>query len=168
MAEFVRVGMSEIAVSRFPDVLTAIGLGSCVGVCFYDPVLKSGGMAHVMLPESTQIVRTGARAQAITKPGKFADTALPELLKKMTELGTLSSRVEVKIVGGAQMFNFDGGNDLMLIGPRNVEAIEQMLETMNLKLVGKNTGGNRGRSIKFDLYTGIVTVKMVDSPDIII
>lgn len=42
MAELIRVGMSEIAVSRSPDVLVAIGLGSCVGVCFYDPVLKYG------------------------------------------------------------------------------------------------------------------------------
>ena len=56
MAELIRVGMSEIAVSRSPDVLVAIGLGSCVGVCFYDPVLKYGGMAHVMLPDSAQIL----------------------------------------------------------------------------------------------------------------
>ena len=165
MAELIRVGMSEIAVSRSPDVLEAIGLGSCVGDCFYDPVLKYGGMAHVMLPDSAQILGTGAE---ITKPGKFVDTALPEMLKKMTEMGALASRLEVKIVGGAQMFNFNGGNDKLQIGPRNVEAIEKMLEKMNLKLVAKNTGGNHGRSVRFDLATGTVTVKMLNSPDIII
>jgi chemotaxis protein CheD len=161
----IRVGMSEIAVSRAPDVLIAIGLGSCVGVCFYDPLLKCGGMAHVMLPDSTQILGAGAE---ITKPGKFADTALPELLRKVTELGALPSRLEVKIAGGAQMFNFNGDNGRMQIGPRNVETIEQLLAAMNLKLAGKNTGGNCGRSVRFDLATGMLTVKMINSPDIII
>ena len=75
------------------------------------------------------------------------------MLKKMTEMGALASRLEVKIVGGAQMFNFNGGNDKLQIGPRNVEAIEKMLEKMNLKLVAKNTGGNHGRSVRFDLAT---------------
>ncbi|NLY88898.1 MAG: chemotaxis protein CheD [Firmicutes bacterium] len=165
MAEHIRVGMSEIAVSRTPDVLVAIGLGSCVGVCFYDPQIKCGGMAHVMLPNSVQIVGAGAE---ITKPGKFVDTALPELLRRMIQMGALASRLEVKIVGGAQMFNFNGENDRMQIGPRNVEATEQILAKMNLKLTGKNTGGNRGRSVRFDLATGIVTVKMLNSPDFII
>ncbi|HHU82661.1 MAG TPA: chemotaxis protein CheD [Firmicutes bacterium] len=165
MAEFIRVGMSEIAISRTPDVLVAIGLGSCVGVCFYDPLLKCGGMAHVMLPDSVQILGAGAE---ITKPGKFVDTALPELLKKLTELGALPSRLEVKIAGGAQMFCFNGDTDRMLIGPRNVEATEQLLTSLDLKLAGKNTGGNHGRSVRFDLATGMVTVKMVNSPDIII
>jgi chemotaxis protein CheD len=157
--------MSEIAISRTPDVLVAIGLGSCVGVCFYDPLLKCGGMAHVMLPDSVQILGAGAE---ITKPGKFVDTALPELLKKLTELGALPSRLEVKIAGGAQMFCFNGDTDRMLIGPRNVEATEQLLTSLDLKLAGKNTGGNHGRSVRFDLATGMVTVKMVNSPDIII
>jgi len=165
MAELIRVGMSEIAVSRSPDVLVAIGLGSCVGVCFYDPFLKCGGMAHVMLPDSEQILGAGAE---VTKPGKFADTALPELLRRMVEMGALAQRLEVKIAGGAQMFNLNGGNDRLQIGPRNVEAIERILAKMNLKLTGKNTGGNHGRSVRFDLATGLVTVRIIGAPDIII
>ena len=66
------------------------------------------------------------------------------------------------------MFCFNGDTDRMLIGPRNVEATEQLLTSLDLKLAGKNTGGNHGRSVRFDLATGMVTVKMVNSPDIII
>lgn len=46
------VGMAEYWVSSNPeDVLCILGLGSCVGLCLYDPRKKIGGMeigrAHV-------------------------------------------------------------------------------------------------------------------------
>jgi len=159
MAEFIRVGMSEIVVSRSPDVLAAIGLGSCVGVCVYDPVQKSGGMAHIMLPKKS---RTGE----VKKPGKFADTAIPELLEKLKEMGVVFPRVMVKVAGGAQMFS--GHNDRMMIGLRNVQAVERLLAERNLKITGKNVGGKYGRSVRFDLATGVVSIKMLNSPEIIL
>lgn len=36
------------------EVLSCLGLGSCVGVVVYDPVKKIAGMAHVMLPDSSE------------------------------------------------------------------------------------------------------------------
>ncbi len=47
------IGMGEIAMGLSGDLLTALGLGSCVCVVLYDPVSKIGGAAHVMLPDST-------------------------------------------------------------------------------------------------------------------
>ena len=161
MSQLIRVGMSEIACSRSPDVLATYGLGSCVGVCVYDPLLKIGGMAHVMLPDSSL-------SKTVTNRGKFADTSIPDLIAGLTQMGAAVPRLVAKIVGGSQMFAFMGKDDKLLIGPRNVAAVENALAQQKVKLSAKNVGGNVGRSILFDLVTGEVTIKMLNSADIIL
>ena len=45
------VPIGDMIVSdNMDDVLVAYGLGSCVAVCLYDPVIKVGGMLHALLP----------------------------------------------------------------------------------------------------------------------
>ena len=48
--EMIKVGMADLKVGKSPDVLTTLGLGSCVGVAIYDPVTKISGLLHCMLP----------------------------------------------------------------------------------------------------------------------
>ena len=46
------VGVGGLAVSNNQSVvLTTYSLGSCLGVTVYDPVSRSGGLLHAMLPE---------------------------------------------------------------------------------------------------------------------
>jgi chemotaxis protein CheD len=59
----VNVGIADIQIGRHPQILRTI-LGSCVGVCLYDPQERVTGMAHIMLPVMT------TRA---TNPKKYAD-----------------------------------------------------------------------------------------------
>lgn len=95
------VGLGEVKISQDPaEVLTCLGLGSCVGVCMYDPVAKVAGMAHIVLPNSD-----GKPDKA---GGKYADTAVPLLLEMMLKRGAIKSRVIVKIAGGAQISRSKG------------------------------------------------------------
>ena len=55
MGEIIKVGMADLNICKSPDGLTTLGLGSCVGIALRDPVTKIGGLAHVMLPDSTAI-----------------------------------------------------------------------------------------------------------------
>ena len=55
MGELIKVGMADMKVCKSPDGLTTLGLGSCVGVAIRDPITKVGGLAHVMLPDSTRV-----------------------------------------------------------------------------------------------------------------
>ena len=55
MGVVIKVGMADLNICKCPDVITTLGLGSCVGIALYDPVTKLGGLAHVMLPDSKQI-----------------------------------------------------------------------------------------------------------------
>ena len=60
--------MGEIVASaNAGDVLTCVGLGSCIGLALVDRRARVAGLAHVMLPESTP---------SATQVGKFADLAV--------------------------------------------------------------------------------------------
>ncbi|MFB5673617.1 chemotaxis protein CheD [Paenibacillus terreus] len=151
----IKVGMADLNVASFPDAIRTTGLGSCVGLTMYDPQLKIAGMAHVMLP-SSDIAREGQINIA-----KYADTALPELLDRMLQLGAARSRVVAKMAGGAQMFAFAGGGDTMRIGPRNVESCRAMLTELRIPLIAEDTGGNAGRTIELDCLTGVLSIRSV-------
>ena len=55
MGEMIKVGMADLKVCISPDTITTLGLGSCVGIAIRDPSSGIGGLAHIMLPDSTQI-----------------------------------------------------------------------------------------------------------------
>jgi chemotaxis protein CheD len=161
MSTAVRVGMSEIKVAFSPDILMTLGLGSCVGVCFYDPVIRLGGMAHVMLPDSTM-------ARDVTNPGKFADTAIPVLLREMIQRGAMRERLIVKIVGGAQMFMISGQDDRMSIGLRNVSAVEEALKKEGLTIAARSVGGNLGKTVMLETETGRVKLRTINCPEMLL
>jgi len=52
MGEIIKVGMADLKTCKAPDGVTTLGLGSCVGIALRDPVLKIGGLVHIMLPDS--------------------------------------------------------------------------------------------------------------------
>ena len=49
------IGIGAAAIGKEDDVLISYALGSCVGICLYDPVAKIGGMVHILLPDSKLI-----------------------------------------------------------------------------------------------------------------
>jgi len=44
------IGIGEYRIGSFP--MMTIGLGSCIGLTFYDDTVKVGAMVHIMLPDS--------------------------------------------------------------------------------------------------------------------
>lgn len=102
MAEVIKVGMADLNVCVSPNGITTLGLGSCVGIALRDPVTKIGGLAHIMLPDSTAI-RNNSNIP------KFADTGIEELVRRVVAKGANRTRLVAKIAGGAQMFSFQGG-----------------------------------------------------------
>lgn len=154
MKSLVKVGMADLKTATHPEVLTTLGLGSCVGVCIYDPITKVSGMAHVMLPSSKAIRNNSNIA-------KFADTAIHKLVEDMIACGAVKSRMVSKIAGGAQMFSFSSKNDMMKIGQRNAIAVKEMLKELGIPLRAEDTGGNYGRSIEFYSEDGSLKIKTI-------
>ena len=155
-SKIVKVGIADMKIAASPYVIRTSGLGSCVGVVIYDMERSIAGMAHVMLPDSS-LSRGGDINLA-----KFADTAVPELRKLLLAQGASSMALKAKIAGGAQMFQYSGGMDLMRIGPRNVEAVKKQLNQLGIPLAAEDTGGNSGRTIEFDEQAGLLNIRTVN------
>jgi chemotaxis protein CheD len=153
----VKVGMADLNVISGEGILKTTGLGSCVGITLYDHLKQVSGMAHIMLPDSI-IAKEGAVNKA-----KYADTAIPELIERMTLLGASARRLQAKLAGGAQMFAFSSTqSEFMRIGPRNVEMCHTMLDKLDIPIMAEDTGGNYGRTIEFMSQNGVLIIRSVN------
>jgi chemotaxis protein CheD len=144
------VRMGELATSASGgDVLVTIGLGSCIGVALVDARRPIVGLAHVMLPESTNTAGPIA---------KFADTGVPELARAVRAKG--AARLEAVIAGGAQMFSFSGEGGAN-IGARNEAAVREGLGKLGIPVRAAATGGRKGRTLRVHVDNARVTVREV-------
>jgi len=150
--DVIKVGIADLAVCKAPQKLMTAGLGSCVGVCIYDPKTKVGGLAHIMLPNSDQV-------KVVHNKAKYANTGIEILLEKMQELGAMKNRMQAKIAGGAQMF---GNSTMMRIGERNTEEVKKILQALNIPILANETGGNFGRTIIFNPDNGELYIKTIN------
>ena len=155
MPTIVKVGMADLNTCKAPDGITTLGLGSCVGIAIRDPVTKIGGLAHVMLPDSTEIKNNN-------NVYKFADTGIRELVKRMISLGASKTRLVAKIAGGAQMFAFQSTSNAMRVGDRNVQASLKALKELNIRVIAQDTGNNYGRTVIFYPETGDYVIRAVE------
>lgn len=153
MQNLINIGISDLNVSRSPGVLATYALGSCVGICLLDKTHNIGGLAHIMLPNSKEA------ANSAGNPRRYADTGISELINLMTKQGANISCLTAKIAGGAQMFQTQ--LQTFNIGERNVEAVKKILAAYKIKIIAEDTGSNYGRTVFFDVSTGIMQVKSV-------
>ena len=67
------VGIADMKMAQGSGMLVTYALGSCIGICFYDPMLKLAALLHIMLPLNLE---TGRKS-----PLKYADTGIRETLR---------------------------------------------------------------------------------------
>ncbi|XXM73543.1 chemotaxis protein CheD [Lysinibacillus sphaericus] len=139
----VKVGIADMNTVRGSGSIRTSGLGSCVGVVLYDDTSRIAGMVHVMLPSSSI-----AKEEPLNS-AKYADSGVEELILRLKGMGAALHRLKCKMAGGAQMFQLSSKSDLMRIGPRNVEAVREVLKKNNIPVIGEDVGGSKGRTIEF-------------------
>ena len=146
------VGIGELAVSDGADeIIVTHGLGSCVAVCIFDPVVRVAAMLHFMLPES-RINVDRARQQ----PAAFADTGIPMLFQTAYRYGLEKRRAIVKLVGGAEV---TASVDMAFrTGQRNVLAAKQVLWRNGVLVKAEDIGGNMARTVHLGAQDGRVRV----------
>ncbi len=150
----VKVGIGDLNVVLPPDKLITLGLGSCVGIAIYDSINRIAGLAHIMLPDSTSFTNQN-------NPMKFADLAIPMLVKQMEGAGANRRIIRAKIAGGASMFSFPDKNPMMDIGGRNGIAVKEVLGKLNIPIVSEDLGGSSGRTMIIEAESGKVFIKTV-------
>ena len=150
------VGMADMRASASPDDrLVTYALGSCVGVAAYDPMVRVGGLLHVVLPSSDL---DGERAR--TNPALCVDTGVPELLRACCELGAARRRLVVTVAGGAAAVA-PGEPDQFRIGQRNLEEVRAVLHAHGVLPTTADVGGHGlSRTMSLALADGTVTVRV--------
>ncbi len=161
--ELVNVGVAEYYVTKNPYTLACFGLGSCVGVALYDSKRQIGGLAHIMLPDSEAMSKKG-------NPGKYADTAIVAMVEEMERMGSNRRDIKAKVAGGACMFTIPGAKNPrnipgpclgMQIGDRNIEAVLKTLKGLSIHVVAEDMGGSYGRTMRFFVSDGTVTISSI-------
>jgi len=159
MANRIEVPTGGYSFAQAPDRLVTIGVGSCLAICLYSPERKVGALIHSMLPRA---------GQHVTNPSLYVDTALNVVLEKFAHAGIDHRHLFAKLVGGAEMFpgiqQIDNAGG---IGQRNVEEASRLLKILGIPVASTSLGGNRGRSLSFDMENGVVSIAAVSATDIL-
>ena len=144
-----QVQMAEIVVVENSHLLKTT-LGSCVGIVLYDETRRVTGLAHIMLPK---------KLERDSSVGKYADSALPALLRRVLQRGGNPERITARIAGGANMFRAATDRGIATIGEQNIVAVKGLLAELKIPLVFEDVGGEHGRTVVFDNETGRIEVK---------
>lgn len=148
------IDIADMKVSGNTDeVLVTYALGSCLGIALYDPVKKIAGLAHVMLPEAS--LENGV--SKVKNPLKYVDTGVPRLYRKMYEAGAQKQRIQNAIVGGSQIMDDSG---FFNIGKRNYAALRKIFWKNNVLINKKHVGGRINRTVRLDVATGNLFLKL--------
>lgn len=160
MGTVINVGISDLNIAKSPDVLATYALGSCVGICLLDKERDVGGLAHIMLPWSRESTNSSENFR------RYADTGITELIQTMCMAGAKSNRLVAKIAGGAQMFKTT--SNVFNIGERNVEAVKKVLMTYRIAILAEDTGDCFGRTLFFDVSSGLMQIKSAKNETVIL
>lgn len=144
--------VGEVKASQEPLKVTTL-LGSCVGVCLYDPKVRVGGMNHFMLPSNS----AGDGPSAT-----YGIHAMELLINEIMKLGGDRRRLTAKVFGGADVLGKRAsGSAGITVGEQNIQFALQFLETDSIPIVAKDLGGLQGRQIQFLTHTGQAFVRPV-------
>lgn len=160
MVKKMSVGIADMKIMRQEGILITYALGSCIGISFYDPMIKLGALLHIMLPEGRQMTNANIF--------KYADTGIRETIRKLNAFGGTQRRMVCKIAGGAKMFEMKGTGGLGNIGERNAMMVKKVLMAEGIKIIGQDVGGTYARTMQMDVANGEVRIKTVGKPDCIL
>jgi chemotaxis protein CheD len=148
MAAAIDVPTAGYAIAQAPDSLSTAGIGSCMAICLYSTEHRTGALLHCMLPLA---------GQQTPNPYLYTDTALSDVLEKLVRNGIGTAGLTAKLIGGAQMFPALQAGD-QNIGQRNIREVTRLLNVIGIPIIASEVGGNRGRSLEFNLTSGTVSV----------
>ena len=151
--QVVTIGPGALHLAQGDELIETL-LGSCVAACVRDPLVRGGGMNHVMLPVEGR--SSGGTRLAATAYGSYA---MEVLLNAIYQAGGRRERLEVKLFGGGRMLA--GMTD---IGLRNIEFLRDYLRVEGLRLVSEDVGGTTPRKVLYQPASGKAKLRRLRSP----
>jgi len=120
-------------------------LGSCVSVAIRDIEKNIGGMNHYILPE---------REKSSVHSGRYGVSSIPFLINELVKIGAEIPNMRAAVIGGGK--HKELGEE---VGVKNVEIARKILSKYGIKIVKEDIGGEIGRRISFNTFTGNLTIK---------
>lgn len=161
--EIIQINMAEMAVGSHGTIIQTSSLGSCVAIVLHERFAEVGGMAHAMLPSRNmgrQVSLEDQDTDGNMSVAKYADEAVDRLVRELEKIGAKKENMRAKLVGGAKMFRVLS-NDDKGIGFRNAEASRIRLMSFGIPVESEDIGGTAGRSVEFNISTGLVEITTV-------
>ena len=153
MKNKVSIHIGEFYSSTRPTVICTL-LGSCVAACLYDPVMRVGGMNHILLPGN-------AKMKGFNASARYGINAMELLINDIMKHGGNRHRLLAKVFGGAHLLSaisIENG-----VGRQNITLVEEFLQREGIRIINRNVGGHAGRKIYFHSDTGDVFLKHIQS-----
>ncbi|MEO5349065.1 MAG: chemotaxis protein CheD [Magnetococcus sp. YQC-3] len=162
--QMIRLDPGELFISTRPAEVHTI-LGSCVSVTFYHPRLKQGAICHGRKP-SRDCQSTPSGLKICRELGDYVSCSLAFMLAYFNQQGVAHQEMEVKLFGGAMMFNnlaATNDNAVLTLGKRNIDTAMDFIRNQRLHLTSSDVGGPWARQIIFNTATGEIKLKRVRS-----
>ncbi len=149
---------------HFADEPTAVTtvLGSCLSITMFVPRTEVGAICHGLLPNcSGKNSCVGDCADGF----RFVDCSIKRMVRIFEKLNVRKAEIEVKIFGGADMFDVGKTRKHLTVGRQNINSARQLVKSHGLKVAASDIGGVTGRKIIFLTHTGEVFLKRIRKSD---
>jgi chemotaxis protein CheD len=151
-------------ITRVASAVYAVSnVSSSLIVVLYDKVNKIAALAHIVLPDSKlQASGFASTSEESSMTAKFADLALPVLTQQFEAKGGQKPTSTARLVGGAQLFNFNSGaGNPLNVGYRNAIAARTLLTRLGYRVDKADIGGNKGRNVRFEMTDSKIFVNLI-------
>jgi chemotaxis protein CheD len=149
----------ELYATRDDEIIGTL-LGSCVSVCLIDENRGIAGMNHFMLPG-----RISRHDIFKDRMARYGITAIKELMREMTRLGTFKKDWRAKIFGGGKILTTL--EDRNTIPEDNVRLARILLEIEDIPIIKSDVGGEFTRKLLLEASTGKVFLKKTTREDVV-
>jgi chemotaxis protein CheD len=143
------IGVGGVAWTGDPRTVYSTLLGSCIAVCFFDPVAERGGMNHFLLAEAPSPQSADTR---------YGEVSLRVLVDTLCMAGCRRERLRAVVAGGADLLS-----NMKPIGTENSEFALAWLRREGITISDKNYGGTKARRVRFVPTTGQCQITQVDN-----
>ncbi|MBF0181541.1 MAG: chemotaxis protein CheD [Magnetococcales bacterium] len=158
----IRLDPGELFISTVPAEVHTI-LGSCVSIVIYHPRLKQGAICHGRKP-TRGCAHAVCGLKVCRELGDYVSCSVEFMLAYFDQKGTPRQELEVKLFGGAMMFNnlpSTMENPVLGMGKRNIDTAMEVIRANHLHLTASDVGGPWARQILFYTETGEIKLKRV-------
>ena len=149
----------EMYLAMEPTVISTL-LGSCVSVTMFHPGRHIGAICHGQHPVCRRLESAGQCQDECEDGFKNMACAIRLMFDRFRDLGIMATELEVKVFGGSDMFVVGNGNNKKpTVGKQNLDITRRLLAEAGVRVKAFDLGGERGRKIFFNSYTGEVLLK---------